>query len=1298
MPSSLVSEALVPRRVGLVPGVAGALGCLLMFLVLLVPSAARASSSLVISSTDFSTLGLRPAPASVGSARGELNAGLPGGVRTLLDGALIQSSAASAPGRQWRSDAFVLRSSRVAERVLTSWRSVHRAQRIAIGAGGAVFGQESRGRAVVRVLWRDGARLGLLVLTTAGDLRKARAAAFGYTALADSFLKTPLPTTEWGRVLDQVRPDGTVSERTALEAFALAYGPVPGVPMPKGPIGAIPDGTLAAAWVLGYRARLSPRQLRVVYRLVGLPAPGRSARVAGPPDYGDPNWVGSRRLEQVARMWVSVYDAEFGIALPLSVVAGYTSTVLENRITHVKALGDAAPLDTANGGWGSGDPQICRIRVGPLGLTKNAADQSSILAHEVFHCFEFYFLGPKAWYDRPKAWIMEGLAVWGQLSVDHHAPNEFAAFMGNYAVSPHTALFTRTYDAVGFWGHVQDVYHDLWARIPSILNAGGNEPAFHNAGADTADFLNSWGSSVFNSRTAGPPWEMVSPNNPSIVTLGQVINPALVGGSQHSVAAPAYTTAQYIVGATAEPLLHVSITGSARLSFQHNYTDLHDAWFCTSDKPCVCPPRTVGAVPPTRPLVLATRLGLAGDPGTGTYGEVEAYPLSLFCHRLTPPPPSGGGSLRCGNDNCGSSGGDPHMSTFPGLSFPFQAAGEFTLVKSTTDDLEIQVREQPFGASRYVSLNTAVAMRVARATVEVEPGRPNHPIVWVNRRRLNAQGSVRLAGGGRLSELAGTTVIVTWPDGTEALLSPGAVGPGYEDGVDVALKVAPSRVGHLTGLLGDAGTADGTELVGRNGRRYSYQIANPDTPAEFALLYKSFGRSWRISQRNSLFVYPRGKDTNSYTINDFPSGAYTVETLSPPAFASAERACAAAGVNDPAVLGDCILDVGATGDPGFATGAAGLQAATGGLPASAGGVSPIGWTQLSLRPDNDPLLIASLAPAGASIVAAYARDSDGSIETASFTPTPAGVGAVRRSTPFTGWLSIGDPLLFPAPGGGLQMIFSGINNSAALSGTIIAERHPDGTFGPADNTSSGPEANLARGAVLASDGMTPVWTNTYGPFLKLERGATHPVETDLSSLVAGDAEVPTLAHDQSGRLWMAWYEIANNPAKSGLYLLELDPSGDGVAPGATPQLAPDSQTIDNLTAQPALACAAVCRLVYQDTNTNTKLESWTPGRVGPTVIASDSKGFSDPTAAYTTDGRLWITWAEPHSAVLLAKLGDATGAGGSPIRTLTPSGYSTALNTAATIRGAQLVLVTNWQTDHGTPATAVFATVISARR
>ena len=1179
--------------------------------------------------------------------------------------------------------------------MLSSWRIVHRAQRLAIGAGGAVFVTRSRGRAVARVLFRDGPRLGLLVLAVTRDLRTARETALELTATASSYLQTPLPTTGWAAVLDQIRPNGTVSERTALQAFALAYGPLPGVHSPSGPIGEIPDGTMAAEWVLRYRSRLSPRQLRVVDRLLGLPLQGNSARAAGPPDYGDPGFSVSASLGAVAAKWVNVFDAKFGITLPLTVVAGNTTTIIPNPLTGGLAPADAAPF-LAGGGYGSGEPQVCRVRFAALAGTYTAAVQSSLMAHEVFHCFEFYFLGSNVW-QPPSAWIMEGLAVWGQLSVEQAPNNSFDFQMGDYLHSPETTLFTRNYDAVGFWGHVQDTFENLWTAqvMRTILSAGSNAASFDAAGADTNLFLATWGSSFFNGPPVYPDWEILSPL-PHPPYHAQHTNVSLPASGMQIVEAAPYTIGPYVVKANASALLHVSIAGYARLGPQYNYTDLADAWFCTSHAPCVCPAGTIGAPPPTLPLPLPTQLGLSGDPVTGTHGSLQSFPLSLFCRR--PSPPGGGGSLGCRTNNCASSGGDPHLATLPGLSFPFQAAGEFTLLKSTTDDLKIQVRQQPFGASRFVSLNTAVAMRVGRATVEVEPGRPGHPILWVDGKRLKAQGAVRLAGGGRLSQLAGTTVIVTWPDGTEALLSPGARGKGYEDGVDVSLKVARARIGHLTGLLGDAGTANGTELEGGNGRRYSSEIVNPDTSAEFALLYKSFAKSWRIRQRDSLFVYPRGKDTNSYAINDFPSRPYTVESLSPAKLASGERACTAAGVSDPAVLGDCIFDVGATGDTGFATGAAGLQAATGGLPASAGGVSPIGWTRLSSQPDNNPLLIASLAPAGASIVAAYARDSDGSIETDAFTPTTAGVGMVTRSTAFTGWLSIDNPLLFPAPGGGLQMIFSGISNSAPLSGTLIAQRQPDGTFGPPENTNSGADANLARGAVLASDSTTPVWTNTYGPFMTLESGATHPVETDLSSLVAGDAYVPTLAHDQTGRLWMAWYEIANNTSQSGLYLLQLDPLGSGVAPGATPQLAPDSQTIANLTAEPALACTTACRLVYQSTSKPTQLDSWTPGQASPTAIASDSRGFSDPTAAYTTNGRLWTTWAQPHSSVLLAKLGNASGAGGNPILTHTPRGYDSALDTASTANGTQLVLATNWQSSGTTPATAVFATVINAGR
>src|SRR5438445_8523960 len=53
----------------------------------------------------------------------------------------------------------------------------------------------------------------------------------------------------WQRILDQTQPDGSVGLPTALAAFALAVGPIPGAAAPSGPAQVIPSGTLAVNWV-----------------------------------------------------------------------------------------------------------------------------------------------------------------------------------------------------------------------------------------------------------------------------------------------------------------------------------------------------------------------------------------------------------------------------------------------------------------------------------------------------------------------------------------------------------------------------------------------------------------------------------------------------------------------------------------------------------------------------------------------------------------------------------------------------------------------------------------------------------------------------------------------------------------------------------------------------------------------------------------------------------------------------------------------------------------------------------------
>src|SRR5438874_2417189 len=65
--------------------------------------------------------------------------------------------------------------------------------------------------------------------------------------------------TAFGAVLAKIGPHGEVTPEMALEAFALAVAPLPGVTPPAGPPGDL-DADLAVAWVARVRDQLSPDQ------------------------------------------------------------------------------------------------------------------------------------------------------------------------------------------------------------------------------------------------------------------------------------------------------------------------------------------------------------------------------------------------------------------------------------------------------------------------------------------------------------------------------------------------------------------------------------------------------------------------------------------------------------------------------------------------------------------------------------------------------------------------------------------------------------------------------------------------------------------------------------------------------------------------------------------------------------------------------------------------------------------------------------------------------------------------------
>jgi hypothetical protein len=1282
--------------------------------------------NMVVQTTSLGSSGWKATSASIVVVRRDLSAGLSPTLARLVDASPVQSSAASKRGQYLRSEAFVFASEAVAMHVLAAWSHARRARAVALGQGGFLVSQVFPTQVVSVVAWRERSRVGLLAIRAGRGVGTAQIA-LEFARGADSELVRPLPSTAWGQLEEQVQPNGSVSMQTALQAVVLAYGPLPGVKVPAGRRTAQTFADVADDWIFPYLPRLSGRLARAVYRELGLTPPGHGAYTS---DYGDPGFHLSGPMTDEADKWAAQYakllgvkaecsgakplpcPGEFEIYGPfarLRVVAGATTTPL-----GVGVQGKTWPVN-AKGQRNIFGP-YCRIRVGAGG-----PDPGFILAHEVFHCFEYVL----PTFEADPAWVAEGLADWAAASVDPDGSHTSQEWMDEYLKNPQQSLFKRGDDAMGFFGHAADVLsisgENLWSRIKAILHDDQNDTAvYDDAGGNSEKFLSTWGSSVFRDSAGGWQWQMFSPQPPS-----DIEDPIVDITEDYGAGVPAYTTAQYsIYSKVGDPLLYVRIDpNDGRLSTTYQYTKLDGAWFCMTSS-CGCPSGTEGKVPASSQLPDESDLGVTGDPSGGTAVEVLYEPLSRFCHPESgnegqpnqgtgPTTGAGSGGDSPNEPEAGeaASFGDPHMLDFEGGIFDFQQAGEFTLVKSTQDDLQIQARQQPIRyacvGSSLVAYNKAFAMRVGSVTVQVEPRSPGD-VVYVNRVRIGGLRFARhLAGGGSVV-LSNGDFVVTWPDGSTAEVDGG-------EGVAVTIHLARARRGHVEGVLGNWGVPASSEFVGRDGRHYPQSTITGVSGADVSARYERFGASWRITPHESLFVYPPGKSTNSYTIRDFPE---KLGTLPPARLAAGQKTCGAAGIADAKIYAACVFDVGATCDTGFATSDKHLSSvvsAASPLPPTGGGGI---WSELSSGVDEADELPPSLAMgAGGKVLAAYMSDNDSGVNLASFAPMPGAPVTIKRTTVLSSGGELSPPILLPSAGGAKQLMISGEipeDSDSLPAGVDLFQLQPDGSFGAPIKIDSG--GSLDDSALLSSNGKTPLWTadhyqGTLGleDGLELEDGSTDPPKK--YELPAGSMD-GKLGRARTGGLWVAWYQVASTDVKGGVYLLRLDPATGAPLPGATPLLAPHSAVAEGPWSM-ALACNSICHVVYTpeisesgvELEESKELVSWAPGQAAPTVLVNDGKNgavISEPLASVAPDGRLWIAYAKEDLADgnhIVAQLGDDNGAGGasttiaSPLG-VGPSGYGAAL---ATSEG--LVLVYPWQqlNTAAQEGSTIWATVVRAR-
>jgi hypothetical protein len=233
--------------------------------------------------------------------------------------------------------------------------------------------------------------------------------------------------------------------------------------------------------------------------------------------------------------------------------------------------------------------------------------------------------------------------------------------------------------------------------------------------------------------------------------------------------------------------------------------------------------------------------------------------------------------------------GDTHLTTFNGLLYDFQAAGDF-LYAQTGSNFLVQTR-QVSGAPTWpdASVNSAVATRMGKTRVALcLPER-----LEVNGRpRPVSQGSSLILPNDIDISHTGNVYVIRGPQGQSVRAEL------HDKWIDVSVGLGrlPQTV---TGLLANARN-NVRQVATRGGVVLTW-------PIPFKTIYSRYGNSWRVSPRASILCKAKRVESSN------PARPFYAKDLEPEVARRAGAICLKFGVRNKALLEACTLDVAVTG-------------------------------------------------------------------------------------------------------------------------------------------------------------------------------------------------------------------------------------------------------------------------------------------------------------------------------------------------------------------------------------------------
>ncbi|MCB9849954.1 MAG: hypothetical protein H6817_04540 [Phycisphaerales bacterium] len=455
--------------------------------------------------------------------------------------------------------------------------------------------------------------------------------------------------TAWEKVAEGIEDDGSVSKETALKAFALAFGDIPGVTRPESDSNGVRCGSAAIRWVERYSDELSADELSAieaalgggdvdVARIIQGGASGEHSCTAAPTVSED--GPGAEQYRAVLEQELTKLEQVFGKSLGIPVYL-----TLGTNSPGAKTLAWTAPQ--TSGDCATSLATSCHIEL----LTDRPEYQTdtevhSIISHELVHCFQFTWVPVAEALTKPE-WLVEGFA---DFACEQLNPSAERSFFLTYTETPLRGLFLRTYDAQGFYFHLDTIGANTIGRFEEAFKAADSISAFTYLieGLET-ELGDTWASSFALEPGRGDAWYM--PEAPADAKEGVSMGTLVNGKSYVANPGEAGVRITHLDFDSDIVIFEVSGAKLGRVSWdgggEDTLADVNGQSFCAIQGGCTCPEGTTGNPPQTQIQSISALVATSGTTETTTT-EILGLSLEDYCHEeADPDDPSGGAVDSC---------------------------------------------------------------------------------------------------------------------------------------------------------------------------------------------------------------------------------------------------------------------------------------------------------------------------------------------------------------------------------------------------------------------------------------------------------------------------------------------------------------------------------------------------------------------------------------------------------------------------------------------------------------------------